>query len=107
VDLAILFFIGSILGGMLGDWDKEVQKDAKEVNTLEAASTATLLHIFNQSLHNSCLDFAWWSSIGDPLMQWSPFSFEYGTKFLGRWWNVIMGDKSFYDGITNSLSVGK
>jgi hypothetical protein len=91
----------------MGDWDKELQKEARESDSLGDAMAATAVHIATMSMTQSASDFAWWSSIGGPALQWSPFSFEFGSRFVGRWWNVIMGDPTFYDGITGSFAAGK
>ena len=108
IDLTLFFLIGGLIGGfVMGDWDKELQKEARESDGLGDAMAATAVHIATMSMTQSASDFAWWSSIGGPALQWSPFSFEFGSRFIGRWWNVIMGDPTFYDGITGSFAAGK
>lgn len=108
IDLTFFMLIGGLIGGLImGDWDKELQKEAKNSGELGDAMFATAFHIMTMSMTQSASDFAWWSSIGGPTISWTPFSFEYGSRFLTRWWNVLTGDPTFYDGITGSFAAGK
>lgn len=107
-DLTLYMIIGLFIGGfLLGDWDKEMQKKAKEENNLMAAVQASAVHMLKLSIHNSASDFAFWSTIGGPTIQWSPFAFETVTRLSKKWWSVITGDPTIYDGIVGSFSATK
>lgn len=96
-----------IAGLLLADWDKELQKEAKETNDLSDAIKATLAHLTRLSFGQSADDLNWWQSIGNPAVNWSPFSITQFTGVSKRFWNVLMNDPTFYDGITKSFAVGK
>lgn len=107
-DIGFYLFVGGFIGAFIfGNWDKELQKKAKEEGDAQLATMSTFLHILTASITQSASDFAWWSSIGGPMVQWSPFMLEFFSRFFNRWFSVIFGDKTIFDGITNSFSVGK
>lgn len=91
----------------MADWDKEMQKEAKESNDLLDTIKATAIHVSRVSLGQSADDFNWWSTIGNPAVNWSPFSFTQFVNVGKRLGNVIMGDHDFYNGVVNSFAVGK
>jgi len=68
---------------------------------------ASAVHMLKLSIHNSASDFAFWSTIGGPTIQWSPFAFETVTRLSKKWWSVIVGDPTIYDGIVGSFSATK
>lgn len=107
-DLVFYGLIGVLTAGMLlADWDKELQKEAKESGDFNDAINATIAKLVRTSLGQSADDFNWWKSIGSPLIDWSPFSLSQSTYLLGRASNIIMGDTDFYDGVVNSFAAGK
>ena len=107
-DIVIYGIIGLLIAGLLmGDWDKDMQKEAKDTGDFSDAIKATALHLTRISLGQSADDFCWWSTIGNPAVNWSPFSFTQFTNAAKRTWNVIMGDTRFYDGVVNSFATGK
>jgi hypothetical protein len=59
------------------------------------------------SVTNSAADFAWWSSIGNPVTQWTPFAFETVGRFISNAKNSFFGDKTFYGGLINTFSTTK
>ena len=107
-DLTIYSLIGLLFAGfMLADWDKELQKEAKESQKLSDALKATALHVTRVSFGQSAEDFNWWSTIGNPAVNWSPFSFTQFVNVGKRTGNVILGDHDLYRGIVNSFATGK
>ena len=107
-DLLFYFVIGTFIAGFLmADWDKELQKEAKESRELSDAMKASAVHLARLSLGQSAEDFAWWSSIGNPAVNWSPFSFTQANILRKKVWNTLFGDTSFYDGVLYSFAAGK
>ena len=91
----------------MAGWDKELRKEAKESGELSDALKASLVHLTRLSFGQSAEDFAWWSSIGNPAVNWSPFAITQGKNVVKRFWNSLMGDSSFYDGVTKSFAATK
>ena len=54
------------------------------------------------SVKNSFLDLNFIDSIGSPIGQWTPFSFDWGGRIMKNWWNVAMHDEDFWDGVVKS-----
>ena len=48
----------------MADWDKELQKEAKESGELGDTCKATAFKLLRTSFRQSADDFNWWSSIG-------------------------------------------
>lgn len=107
IDLTFYGIIGVLIAGLLmADWDKELQKEARESGEFNDALKATAFKLMRTSLGQSADDFNWWSSIGSPLTDWSPFSLSQTGYLLGRVGNMII-DRDFYDGVVNSFAAGK
>ena len=107
-DIIWYLIIGWFIAGIcMMDWDKELQKEAKESGELSDAFKASLAHLTRLSFGQSADDLAWWSSIGNPAVNWSPFSITQATNLCKRASSTLFGDTSFYDGITKSFAVGK
>ena len=107
-DLAFYGMISTLIAGILmANWDKELQKDAKDSGELGDAAKATAFKLLRTSFGQSADDFNWWNSIGSPLVGWNPFALSQGTYLLGRLSNVLMGDQDFYTGVVNSFAAGK
>ena len=107
-DLTFYGIISVLIAGLLmADWDKELQKEAKESGELGDAIKATAFKLLRTSFGQSADDFNWWSSIGSPLIGWNPFALSQATYLFGRASNVIMGDQDFYTGVINTFAAGK
>ena len=107
-DLTFYGLISILIAGLLmADWDKELQKEAKETGDLADATKATAFKLLRTSFGQSADDFNWWHSIGSPLIEWNPFSLSQASYLLGRTYNLIMGDQDFYTGVINTFAAGK
>lgn len=107
-DLTFYGLISILIAGLLmADWDKELQKEAKETGDLADATKATAFKLLRTSFGQSADDFNWWHSIGSPLIEWNPFSLSQASYLLGRTYNLIMGDQDFYTGVVNTFAAGK
>lgn len=107
-DIMFYGLIGLLFAGFfMADWDKDMQKKAKETNTLSDALKATAVHVTRVSLGQSADDFNWAATIGNPAVNWSPFSFTQFTNVGKRVGNLIIGDHDFYNGVVNSFATGK
>lgn len=108
IDIVAYFMIGGLVGGiLLGSWAKELEKEAKESHTFSDGLKASAADILTMSVTNSAADFAWWSSIGNPVTQWTPFAFETVGRFISNAKNSFFGDKTFYGGLINTFSTTK
>lgn len=107
-DLSFYGIISTLIAGLImADWDKELQKEAKNSGEFTDALKATAFKLIRTSFGQSADDFNWWNSIGSPLIEWNPFALSQASYLLGRLSNIIMGDQDFYTGVVNSFAAGK
>lgn len=101
----IMFVLGGcIVGGLLGDWLKEVKEDSKSNKDFAEGLAMAAANVAVMSIKNSFLDFNVFESAGSPVFQWTPFAFEWGSRTWSNWWNVAMGDEDFWDGVVKTSS---
>lgn len=101
-DFIMFAVIGSILGALLGDWlDKLKAENVKNRDFVNGLGVAAA-NVAVMSVKNSFLDFNFFSSIGDPFGQWTPFSIEWGSRIFKNWYNVAVGDEDFWDGVVKT-----
>lgn len=103
-DFMMFAVIGSILGALMGDWLDELMKDNAKNKDLAKGLQLAAANIAVMSVKNSFLDFNFFSSIGDPFGQWTPFSIEWGSRVFKNWYNVAIGDEDFWDGVVKTSS---
>lgn len=107
-DMMFYLLIGMLIAGwLMADWDKELKQQAKESRELNDALKSSLVHLTRLSFGQSADDFNWWSSIGNPAVEWSPFAITQAKNMSKRFYNTLFGDTSFYDGVTKSFAAGK
>jgi hypothetical protein len=66
-----------------------------------------MANILAMSVRNSAADFAFWESIGNPALQWTPFSFDTGKRIFSNVVNVAFGDRTAWGGFTNTFAATK
>ena len=54
------------------------------------------------SAKNSFSDLNFFSSIGNPIYQWTPFVGTWGEQRLKTVWKVAIHDEDFWDGVVNT-----
>lgn len=101
-DISIWTLGGCIIGALLGDWLKELEKDNKNSDDFYTGLYLTAANIAVLSVKNSFMDFNAIESIGGPVGSWTPFAFEWAGRSAKRFWNVAMGDEDFWDGVVKS-----
>lgn len=106
-DVIAFGIISLLLGGMMAGWAKDLEKEAKESNLASDAAKATAALITSKSIVNSGLDFAWWDSIGNPVLSWSAFGPETVWREGKNLWNTIFGDKDIVQGFVGAFSAAK
>jgi hypothetical protein len=107
-DITVYLFIGSLISGtLLSGWAKDLIKDAKEKEDIVSGVQASMANILVASVKNSAADFAFWDSIMNPAVQWTPFSFETGIRLFRNTWSTLMGDRTFWGGVCNTFAVTK
>lgn len=107
VDLLGILLLGTLLGGMLIDKNKEIIREAKESGSLTDAMIASISNIGTRSLINSTSDFNFVSSVLGPLFNWNAYTLNWGQDNVKRIWNVAFGDTTAYDAITKSFAATK
>ena len=93
---------GLILSALLSDWLDDLLKENKKNKDLSTGIAMAAANIAVMSVKNSFLDFNFIESVGSPVGQWTPFAFEWGSRFVKNWWNVAVGDEDFWDGVVKS-----
>ncbi|MGN0966528.1 MAG: hypothetical protein ACI4OP_02925 [Candidatus Coprovivens sp.] len=106
-DLFIWFILGSLLGGLLGDWSEEEAKKAKDSGRIEDAVAATIASLTSKSWMNSTLDANFLSSIFETSIEWNPFSVSRMVATTKNLSNFAFGDDSFYDTIVKNFAAAK
>lgn len=101
-DFMMFAVIGSILGALLGDWIDKLKDDNKKNRDFVTGLGIAAANVAVLSVKNSFLDFNFFSSIGDPFGQWTPFAVEWGGRTLENWYNVAVGDEDFWDGVVKT-----
>ena len=101
-DFIMFAVVGSILGALLDDWLKTLLNENRKNRDLSVGLGLAAANVAVMSVKNSFLDFNFFSSIGDPFGQWTPFSIEWGTRIFKNWYNVAMGDEDFWDGVVKT-----
>ena len=107
-DIIIKLLVGAFLGGfIMQGFAKDLDKKARENNNFATGMFATMAKIATTSVSSAALDFDFISSIGSPLVSWTPFSFETVTNMGGNILNTAFGDKTMWGGIINAFSATK
>lgn len=106
-DITLYFIIGGIAAGYMADWAKDLTKESKENESIAEGLRASMANILAMSVRNSAADFAFWESIGNPALQWTPFSFDTGKRIFSNVVNVAFGDRTVWGGFTNTFAATK
>ncbi len=101
-DFFMFAVVGTIIGALLGDWLDELKEDNKKNKDFTTGLYIAAANIAVMSIKNSFIDFNFIESIGSPVGQWTPFSFEWGHRIIKTWWEVAMGEEDFWDGVVKS-----
>lgn len=97
--------VGTLLTGVLQDWDKELTKEAKESNDISDAAIAAAAHMAMKMVSSSFGDFNFVESIGKPLISWQPVSLSFLSRRVTDIWNAAFGDGDFKNALINSFGV--
>lgn len=103
-DTTMFLIVGNLIGAALNMGYKKMEDEVDKTNIGDALLLSAL-NIGIKSVRNSFLDFNYISSIGDPAVQWTPFSFEYLINQASNVWDVIMGDQNFWLGLSKTTSL--
>lgn len=106
-DLLAILLLGTILGSMLTDWNKEVIKDAKEDGSFGAAIGACTSNIFTKSFLSSVQDFNALKSVFDPMIEATPYTLQTLSNLTKRASSSFFGDSSIYEGFVNTFAATK
>lgn len=106
-DLLMFFVIGSIVGGLLADWLKDLEKENKKNHDFLQGCATAGARVAVMSVKNSFMDFNFFESIGSPIGSWTPFAIEWTTRQTKNIYKVATGDEDIWDGALNVMSVGK
>lgn len=101
-DLIWWLGVGSIICGLLRDWDDQLTKDAKTSGELDEALIAAGAHMCIKMVSSSFGDFNFISSIGSPFVSWEPFSLNYFRQRISDAEDVMTGDKKLATAILRS-----
>lgn len=107
VDLIGTLLLGSLIGGILSEKDKDLIKEAKDSGDLTDAMLASISHIGVRSWVNSAADFNALNNVISPALDWKPYCFQSIGNLAQRTFNTFTGDQSAYNNIINSFSATK
>jgi len=94
--------VGSILGALLGGWLDDLEDENKNNGDLVTGLGIAAANVAIMSVKNSFLDINFIDSIGTPIGQWTPFAFDWAGRTISNWWNVVIGDEDFWDGVVKT-----
>ena len=101
----MMFMIGGvILAALLGDWLEKLEKDNKKNEDPLVGLGISAANIAVMCVKNSFFDFNVVQSIGSPIYQWTPFSFDWGVRTIKNITKVAMGDEDIVDGLIKMTS---
>lgn len=104
-DTTMFVVVGTIVTGLMQDWDDELKKEAKDSGKVDDAAVAAAAHMCLKMVSSSFGDFNFIESIGNPLIQWEPFALKFFQSKFADITDVIMGDKSFTDALFRMSSL--
>ena len=102
-DLFMFAVMGNIIAFLLGGLLDDQKKKAKESRNIRDGLLAAALNVMVMSSKSSFSDLNAMTSIGNPVFQWTPFTFEWGQQKLKTLYKVAIGDEDFQDGVVNSF----
>jgi hypothetical protein len=91
----------------MADWIKDLKKENKKSTDFLDGCAVAAANIAVYTVKNSLLDFNFFDSIGSPLGQWTPFAFDWSSRFARNLYNTAIGEKDWYDGIVEMTAFGK
>ena len=106
-DLFGLFFIGSLLGGLLGGLTDDEIKNAKATGHFEDALAATSMSLIAKTVQNSALDFNMIDSLFGWTTDWNPFSIGYITNQCSNAFEFMTGDKNAVSTLCSGFSAAR
>lgn len=106
-DITMWLLVGTLATAFLGDWADDEAKKAKESGNLEDAMFATFANLTFRTVRYSAMDFAWWKTISDPLLDWNPMALSHISNDMSSIIDMAMGEKSFCDGLVSSFSAAR
>ena len=105
--LAYLIF-GAVIASILKANANNLKIEAKKNQDLGLAVGASMAYIAYRTCSNAASDFNFFDGILSPLtVSVSPFSFNWWTNTSKNALNTLFGDKTFIQGLSNSMAVTK
>ena len=101
-DLFMFAVMGNIIAFLLGGLLDDQKKKARESRNIKDGLLAAALNVSVMSAKNSFSDLNFFSSIGNPIYQWTPFVGTWGEQRLKTVWKVAIHDEDFWDGVVNT-----
>lgn len=101
-DIALWIIGGTIIGGLLGDWLKELKEDNRKNKDFFTGLYIAGANIGVMAVRNSFMDFNAADSVGGVLTSWTPFSLDWGSRTANNLLKVATGDEDIWDGIINT-----
>jgi hypothetical protein len=81
--------------------EKEENRQNKDIITGALLAAA---NVVVSSVKNSAMDFNFIESIGSPIGSWTPFSFEWVTRFTKNILKMATGEEDFQDTVVKTFS---
>lgn len=107
IDLAFFLLGGCLLGGLLSDMLKDLLKENKDNTDFITGCKLAAANVAVRSVTNSFMDFNWFESMGNPLMQWTPFAVSFTTNTVKNLSKFATGDQDIVDATVNMFGGSK
>lgn len=101
-DLSLWLIGGALLGGILGDWLKELLEDNRDNDDFIDGVKLAAANVAVWTVKNSFMDFNMFESIGSPLTRWTPFALQFTTNTINNLGKYVTGSQDLWDTIVRT-----
>ena len=105
-DLFMFGVIGPLSAALLGDWLDELKDDLKDSTDIVDGLKLSAANIMVKSIQSSVMDFNFFSSVGGPAAQWTPFSIEWTGRLIDTW-SEGLSDGDLWDALINTSNASR
>jgi len=97
--------VGHLVALLLGKWDDDEKKEFnKDKGDMGNAISYVSSHFINQTITRSFQDFNFINSIGEPLIEWRPYSFGALRNVIEDGFDVFTGEKTLLNATSENMA---
>ncbi len=104
IDMFMWLVVGHLVALLLGKWDDDEKKEFNKDKNMGNAVNYISSHFIYQTVTRSFQDFNFISSIGEPLIEWRPYSFGALKNIVEDGFDVFTGDKTLLNATSENIA---